>query len=384
MTDTINTDTINTDTINIEALSLQFAQRDAEDPHRYPAANISDLSHHRLLGASFPCHLGGRGWTLPEAARAVEIIARGSPSTALLWAMPLGFAGVSSVDVHLAPEEHQAGWSAQVEQMAAEYRQGRIFAACNSEKGAGGSLASTRTVAERVPGGQFRLTGDKILASFGQHANVFVSTAKLPPEQPYETETVEFFLVRTPSPGVEIMADWDGFGMRSTESQSVRYQQAAGELLGFPNYIDVVRPTPYFFCLFAAIPLGCAGGMLRAMAHPAPTSPALRLRLNEALMRYEALTAYLLETSRAWRPAAHPGYAAQVGRMKTYVSQESTRLCAELFALTGGSHYRESDPLARLLADSFAGTSLRPPLPLSLDLLSRELVMPEVEGSPEG
>jgi len=66
-------------------------------------------------------------------------------------------------------------------------------------------------------------------------------------------------------------------------------------------------------------------------------------------------------------------------RTKTYVSQESTKLCAELFALSGGGHYRASDPLARLLADSFAGTSLRPPLPLALDMLSQELVIPDLD-----
>ena len=161
----------------------------------------------------------------------------------------------------------------------------------------------------------------------------------------------------------------------------MRYKQATGELLGFPNFIGVAQPLQYFFCLFAAIPLGCAGGMLRAMAHAAPSSPALRLRLNEALMRYEALKAYLLQTSRAWRPAAGSSYAAQVLRTKTYVSQESTKLCAELFALSGGSHYRSSDPLARLLADSFAGTALRPPLPLALDMLAQEMVFPTAEDS---
>jgi hypothetical protein len=54
-------------------------------------------------------------------------------------------------------------------------------------------------------------------------------------------------------------------------------------------------------------------------------------------------------------------------RTKTYVTQEATAVCASLFALSGGRHYRRSGQLARLLADSFAGTSLRPPLALALD-----------------
>ena len=56
-------------------------------------------------------------------------------------------------------------------------------------------------------------------------------------------------------------------------------------------------------------------------------------------------------------------------RTKTYVTQEATKLCAELFALSGGRHYTRTGTLARLLADSFAGTALRPPLPMALDQL---------------
>jgi hypothetical protein len=81
------------------------------------------------------------------------------------------------------------------------------------------------------------------------------------------------------------------------------------------------------------------------------------------------MSAYLHETAAAWRPAAGPAYAARVLRMKTYVTSESTKLCAELFALGGGRRYRRGDLAARLLADSFAGTALRPPLPLALDML---------------
>ena len=86
-------------------------------------------------------------------------------------------------------------------------------------------------------------------------------------------------------------------------------------------------------------------------------------------MRYEALRAYLFETAAGWRPGAPPAYRARVLRTKTYVTQESTKLAAELFALSGGRHYRRTGAVSRALADSFAGTALRPPLPLALDQL---------------
>jgi hypothetical protein len=89
-------------------------------------------------------------------------------------------------------------------------------------------------------------------------------------------------------------------------------------------------------------------------------------------MREEALRAYLCETARAWTPGAGRSYAARALRTKTYVTQEATKLCAELFALSGGRHYKRDGRLARALAASFAGTALRPPLPLALDTLVQQ------------
>lgn len=352
----------------LRGLGLRFAERDAQDPETYPAASIEDLRSLQLLGAPFSEAEGGRGWTLLDAVRAIEVIASYSPSTALVWAMPLGLAGVCASGPDLAPPTHRAQWAAQIDQVASRYRAGDLYAACNSEKGAGGSLAATRTEARRAEDGAFRLTGEKILASSGTYADTFFSTARVTQDDLPGAGVVEMFFVPTHQPGVRVESDWDGFGMRGTESHTVRYEDARAEaVLGFPNFIEVVQPLEYWFCLFASVPLGCARGVLRALSTPAQASPALRLRLSDALMRYEALHAYLGETARDWRPSAGPSFAARVVRMKTYTSQESAALCASLFALGGGRHYRRNDPLARFLADSFAGTALRPPLALALE-----------------
>lgn len=365
------------DDTTLRALAASFAEREARDSETYPAQNIADLKAHALIGAPFAPALGGLGWTLTDAVLAVERIAAASPSTALMWCMPLGLAGVYASGPEMAPLEYRAAWAAQIEEVAALYRAGELFAACNSERGAGGSLAATTTLAARGMDGVFTLTGEKILASSGRHAQHFFSTAKVTQEDLPGAGVVELFYVHTDAPGVQIESDWDGFGMRSTESNSVRYTDAAAwGMVGFPNFIEVVQPLQYWFCLFSAIPLGCAGAVLRLMGSPAPASAALRMRLADATMRYEALRAYLLETAAQWRPAADPEYAARVLRTKTYVSQESTRLCAELFALGGGRHYRRGGTAARLLADSFAGTALRPPLPLALDALVEQFEVP--------
>jgi len=356
-------------------------EREAVDPEAYPARTIADLYAIGLPQAPFPVALGGRGGSLRGSVEAIETLASVSPAAALLISMPLGLAGFVAAGAEAAPASHRAACAAQAEQVAGDYRAGGIYAACNSERGAGGSLAATQTVAHRRDDG-FRITGEKILASFGRHASHFFSTAKVSQDDLPGAGVVEAFFVRTTAPGVEILSDWDGFGMRPTESQTVRYQDAPVEsLLGFPDYLEVVQPIPYVYCLFAAISLGCARGLLHALGAPAPRSPALRLRLSEALMRYESARAYLLETADAWRPAAGAAYAARVLRTKTHVTQESTRLCAELFALSGGRHYRRTSPVARLLSASFAGTALRPPLPLALDALVESFALDDAPGA---
>jgi alkylation response protein AidB-like acyl-CoA dehydrogenase len=286
--------------------------------------------------------------------------------------MPIGLAGVYAAGPDVAPPEHRGAWADQIDRVAADYRAGTIYAACNSEKGAGGSLEAIKTIATRR-NGAFELTGEKILASFGRNAGMFFSTAKVDPSQLPGAGVVEFFLVRPGAPGVDILNDWNGFGMRSTESHTVRYAAAPAEgIVGFPNFIEIVQPLTYWFALFSAIPLGCAAAIRRELSTPAPESPALRMRLSDAQMREEALRAYLHDTARQWRPGAGPAYAARALRTKTYVTQEATRLCAELFALSGGRHYTRDGRLARTLAASFAGTALRPPLPLALDTLLQQ------------
>jgi alkylation response protein AidB-like acyl-CoA dehydrogenase len=348
----------------IRAASDRFATLEAQEPERYPVESVAALHALGVFSAPFAAALGGRGLGLVGAVAVIEALAEASPSLALLTAMPLGLAGVLAGVEPAVPEAQRATFREQVAAVATDYRSGGLYAACNSERGAGGSLAATRTVAVRDPQGGHRLTGDKILASFGRHATVFFSTAKLP------EGGVEFFLVDTGAPGVTVHSDWDGFGMRGTESHSVRYEDApARMILGFPGFIEATQPLSWWYCLFAAITLGCAASMLRTLGAPAPSSPALRLRVSEALMRYEAARAYLHETAARWRPAADAPLRARMLRTKTHVTQEATRIAADLFALSGGRHYARSGRAARTLADVFAGTALRPPLPLGLDLL---------------
>ena len=351
-------------------IAAGFSARDAAAPDAYPAENIADIKRSGVLLAPFPASAGGSGMSLLDAVKATEIVAMRSPGTALMMSMPLGLGCMYGVPEDVAPEEHRAAWNEQRDAIAADVRAGKWYAACNSEKGAGGSLAATKTTA-RLDDGTWRVSGDKILATMGTYADYFFASAKVTQEDLPGAGIVEFFYLRTDAPGVTIAHDWDGFGMRATESQSVHYDDApAAGMMGYPNFIPAASPVSLWYCLFPAVSLGCASAILEQIGIPAPQSPAVRLRLAEAQMRVEAMRAYLHETAVLRAGAADPAsMTMRVVRAKTYVTQEATKLCAELFALSGGRHYSRTSPVARALADSFAGTALRPPLSLALDML---------------
>ena len=351
-------------------LAPAIQSREAADPETYPAQTMRDLFESGVIGGPLAVENGGSGWTLAETTAAVEALARASGSAALIAAMPMGLSGVYAISPGAIPAEHRRGWHAQAERYAAAVSRGQLYAAANSERGAGGSLAATKTIATRSSGGTFKLTGDKILATGGANASMFFSTAKPDPADLPGCGIVEMFFIPSAGEGVDIKSDWNGFGMRSTESQSLHYEDAAAEgFIGYPDFLAKTQPLPLWYTLFAAVPLGCAGAVLSELGATPPQSPALRLRLTEALMRYEAAKAYLIQVAGEWCPAAGPAFAARVLRAKTYVAQEMTKLAAELFALGGGSQYRRGGRAARALADSFAGTALRPQLVLALDIM---------------
>src|SRR5258705_2639864 len=140
---------------------------------------------------------------------------------------------------------------------------------------------------------------------------MFFSTAKVDQSDMPGAGVVEFFLVPPTAAGVDILDDWDGFGMRSTESHTVRYHGAPADgIVGFPNFIEIVQPLTYWFALFSAIPLGCATAIRRELSTPAPESPALRMRLSDAQMAEEAPRADLHGTGGQLGPAGGPGRRA--------------------------------------------------------------------------
>ena len=188
--------------------------------------------------------------------------------------------------------------------------------------------------------GVFELTGEKILASFGRNAGMFFSTARSTLELP-GCGVVEFFLVRPDGAGrrdpQRLGRLWDAVDREPYGPISLRAGRGHCRLSEFHRNRAAADLLVRAFRRHSARVRGGDHGA--SSRRRRPNRRRCALRLSDAQMREEALRAYLHETARAWRPGAGPAYAARALRTKTYVTQEATRLCAELFALSGGRHY---------------------------------------------
>ena len=87
--------------------------------------------------------------------------------------------------------------------IASQARRGRILAVANSEPGAGGDLANTKTRAERGPDGVYRLTGRKSFATFGCDADYFLCAARRPDGEEGRSVVDGFFVARH-APGLVV------------------------------------------------------------------------------------------------------------------------------------------------------------------------------------
>jgi alkylation response protein AidB-like acyl-CoA dehydrogenase len=336
---------------------------------RFPVANVADLKAAGFLLLGMPERFGGAGISLPGYCAVIEELATGSPATSLLLTMPAGLAAIYTYPDERVPEAHRTAYQTQRGWVVDESRAGRVFAAGNSERGVGGDYKRSQTRATRTDDG-WRLTGQKVFGSWGQHSDWLFSVARLPEGLVPDAGEVEFFFLPTKGEGVHWQNDWNGFGMVETESHSFELHDApAREIMGFPGFLDAV-PSYWWALSFTSVALGCVRALLEPLMKRAATlGPGFRLELSLLTARYESARGYVMDTARRAGPFGDPPYMALVARTKTHVTREAESLAAALFALGGGGAFRDNGLPAKFLRDVFAGTGLRPPVEYALDTL---------------
>ena len=200
--------------------------------------------------------------------------------------MPLGNAATARIPDAVVPEDRRDELAAGRRWIAEQCLAGRILAVANSEPGAGGDLAQTKTLAARGADGTYRLSGKKSFATIGPDADYFLCAARRVGEGRDGKDVIDGFFVARTAAGVTLDNAWDPLGMRATASVGLSLDQApAASVLGFSGCLEGVNARHWSTVLFAAVFVGIGEGALDAATQGVGGSGAASSYIRATLAR---------------------------------------------------------------------------------------------------
>jgi alkylation response protein AidB-like acyl-CoA dehydrogenase len=298
-------------------------------------------------------------------------LAAGDPSVALVAAMhPAVLAFWLGTDA--VPEPHADAWVDQRTRIFEGVRRGAWWGTISSEPGSGGDHRRTASTARRESD-HWEISGVKHFGS-GSGITSYMLTTAVPDGE----DAADWFFVRTGgvpwdgSAGVTLLREWDGRGMRATQSHAMRFDGVVAERIAWPGHLEELRGAAASFgpTLFTAVVVGVVDAVIEtASARFDGGSLGSFGRVEWADARMEAWTLdqvlegmiRVVEEGGDWRQAVQGKVMA--ARLAESVT---TRVCR----VVGGSTFSESNPFGQWAEDVRALGFLRPPWSLMYDTLT--------------
>ena len=215
-------------------LGQDIAGRAAEHDRdaSFPFENFEALRDAGLLALAVPERFGGAGCGLEDACRATEAIARGEPSTALVYAMTNIYHGMGA----RSPQ-----WSQPIyEEMArAAVERGAMINVMRVEPDLGSPSRGGLPVTTATPSGDgLRLSGHKLYSTGCPILAYYLVWGRTAGDDP----KVGYFVVPREAPGIRIVETWDQLGMRATASHDVIFEDVP---IPAANALDVRPPADW-------------------------------------------------------------------------------------------------------------------------------------------
>ncbi|WP_322054990.1 acyl-CoA dehydrogenase family protein [Paraburkholderia bannensis] len=215
------------------ALSEDFARGAAAldaGPH-FPHDNLARLRRAGLLALTVPRALGGREATLAQSLRVVRAIARGEPSTALVFVMQCLY--------HLrlqANPNWPVALKTRIAREAVEH--GALINSLRVEPELGSpSRGGLPATVARQDGARWILNGHKLYSTGSPGLTWFAVWGRTDEAEP----RVGAWLVHRDSPGVRFGKPWNHLGMRATGSHEVIFENVEVPL---DQAVDLQPPGP--------------------------------------------------------------------------------------------------------------------------------------------
>jgi alkylation response protein AidB-like acyl-CoA dehydrogenase len=338
-----------------------------------------------LFQLAVPASLGG-GWESPARSTgglsmALRKLAAGDPSPTLVSAMHPAVLAFWLAN----PDPEQSAWEEQRHAVFAATAQGARWGTVTSEPGSGGDLTRTRSRAVAapeasvdvdIPGRRYVVSGDKHFGS-GTGLCSFMFTTAVPEG---EDQPAGFFLDTRALlggdalAGFEIAREWDGVGMRATQSHAVRLDECPAVRVEWGRGLDemVFRAGPVNMCLFTSVVVGVLDeAMSLARQQLEPRSSTMRayeqVEWSNATVDHwlaEQALDGLVRVIEAGDPlrSLHAALRAKAG-----VAELAERAMQRVSRVVGGGTYSRSSPFSSWFEDVRALGFLRPPWGLAYD-----------------
>jgi len=344
----------------VSQLARQFAEAELRpnverwDRERSLDAQVlHELAELGFFGMLAPESAGGMAFGLPAYVAALEALAWGEPTVALVLAMHSAF-GVWPIAMH-GTEAQKAAW---LDALASGER---IACLALSEPGAGTDLTAMHTRAERSGGG-WVLNGKKQWVSAAGLANVALVVARTAPAGDQGHGAVGVFITPLETRGVSIGQREDTLGLRPLPFAQLTFENvrlpadaALGEMTGGAEEIhagmDLARLG------IAAQAVGIAHAALEhALAYADQREQfdtrlrdfeGVQYKLADVATRVEAARALLLH-------AAQTGEGKHAAMAKLFSSEAAMWCATQAVQIFGGYGYMRDYPVEKLMRDAKA------------------------------
>jgi alkylation response protein AidB-like acyl-CoA dehydrogenase len=373
-------------THDVDEIAGEWRSRRAERQARraLDPADFERLAKAGFLHVAVPEEMGGLWRSVAETTRAtadvLRTLAAADPSVALVSSMHPAVIGFWLAQ----PEQGRPAWDEQRAAVCASAAAGQQWGTITSEPGSGGDILRTKTqalpddgFAGTLPGGTYRVTGDKHFGS-GSGVTSFMITTAVPDGE--DAPTVFMLDVRDRpwdgSAGLQLTAEWDGVGMAATQSHAMRLDACPAIRFAWDGPIQEVTlaAAPLISTLFTAVILGVFDeAIATAKQQLAPKADTLRAYEQVEWSRAEldhwlAVQAYE-GALRAVESGDHARALHATLRAKEAVAELAETSLSRLARVIGGGTFSRRSPFASWFEDVRALGFLRPPWGLAYDSL---------------
>lgn len=306
-----------------------------------------------LQATPIPEEYGGAGLGDVECAIITHELAKGDAGFAM--AMEISWVCTDMILKH--------GTEAQKQKYLSAVAEGKLFAFCLTEPGAGSDAAGLRTKAKKQEDGSYIINGSKAWITNAGIADFYVVMAVTDPTK--GANGISAFIVDKGTPGMIIDAEEDKMGMRSSDTHGITFDDMKlpadalldKEGMGFKfamEGLDGGRVS----C--TAISLGIsehAFDIAKAYANervafgkPIAKHQAIAFKFADMAMYIQAMKLMLYDVAET--KAAGIRCSVEAAEAKLFAASHATQICLEAIQILGGNGYSKEYNVERLLRDN--------------------------------